>query len=198
MQTLGDEITSSLSWFGSTISLPKGGPMTVFASPDAPDFVTTTTRLNNTGNCLTGASLTSKLYTETIFPLTCQVCRVWRTECCPAYPQCCRSWSSQASPHPPEIVLDYQPTVLPMPVKHFLKPLPANKRQIRPTKFQDFTAKYRQASNPELQTLLSPPLKYQTAQELCFCLHHHWLAPPQWRPGEGPHAWGQIATPSII
>ena len=28
-----------------------------------------------------------------------------------------------------------------MPVKPFLKPLPANKRQIRPTKFQDFTAK---------------------------------------------------------
>ena len=28
-----------------------------------------------------------------------------------------------------------------MPVEQFLKPFPANKRQIRPTKFQDFTAK---------------------------------------------------------
>ena len=134
--------------------------------------MTPTTRLNNTDNCLTGASLTSKPYTETKLPLTCQVCRVWRTECCPAYPQCCRSWSSQASPHPPEIILDYQPTVQTIPVKQFLKPLPANKRQIRPTKFQDFPAKYRQTNNLELQTLLSPPLKYRTAQELCFCLHH--------------------------
>ena len=30
--------------------------------------------------------------------------------------------------------------VLAMPVEQFLKPLPANKRQIRPTKFHDFTA----------------------------------------------------------
>ena len=29
----------------------------------------------------------------------------------------------------------------PRRVEQFLKPLPANKRQIRPTKFQDFTAK---------------------------------------------------------
>ena len=28
-----------------------------------------------------------------------------------------------------------------MPIKQLLKPLPANKRQIRPAKFQDFTAK---------------------------------------------------------
>ena len=24
---------------------------------------------------------------------------------------------------------------------------------------------------------------------LTFRSHHHWLEPPQWRPGEGPHAW---------
>ena len=53
---------------------------------------------------------------------------------------------------------------------------------------------YRQTSNLELQTFLSPPLKYWTAQELIFCPHHDWLEPPQWRPGEGPRAWGLQMT----
>ena len=53
-----------------------------------------------------------------------------------------------------------------VPVQQFLKTLPANKRQIRPTKFLDFTAKkhYRQTDSLELQTLeLSPRLKYCAA-----------------------------------
>ena len=28
----------------------------------------------------------------------------------------------------------------------------------------------------------------------CCCPHHHRLEPPQWRPGEGPHAWGFQTT----
>ena len=53
---------------------------------------------------------------------------------------------------------------------------------------------YRQTSNLELQTFLNPPLKYWTAQELIFCPQHDWLEPPQWRPGEGPRAWGLQMT----
>ena len=86
-----------------------------------------------------------------------------------------------------------------MPVEQFLKPLPTSKRQISPTKFQDFTARNiidRQTTLNSRAVLVphSNTEQHKNSFFPFFCPHHHRLEPPQWRPGEGLHAWGLQTT----
>ena len=89
-----------------------------------------------------------------------------------------------------------------LPAEQFLKPLPANKRQIRPTKFHDFTLTLsqwehykfidRQATLNSRPFLLSSPFKHWTTLELFFVhITTDWnhLSDNQVKP-EGPHTWG--------
>ena len=75
------------------------------------------------------------------------------------------------------------------------------KRQIRPAKFQDFTAKNiidrwaTQNSSPFIILVLHSKSNTEQHKNFFFCCpHHHQLEPPQWLPSEGPHAWGLQAS----